>query len=335
MANIYMHYGSKEFDPEKLKKSVEDNWDRWKNSSMMECALWASPFNVKMAQPWESFWYSDSASVEKHSLTEASKDKGMHSVFIDEKFMDFSDFSQFYNQPKEQMVKTLVDFAQIEHPESNITKEDLKSLVSEAPSILARAKDILRHKCAEFRENTFFFVLTDDKKILHVNTQFDINQYIKDITPAAVSFRMYTLDYDKIKNDGYCGIELHNAATMRSNSLFYSWEADSISIWDPSCVKIIDKEIAAIARLASGATTSTLDVNDPVLNIDYLIDWVDKHMEETQKAIDEGIISLSQIAEVFSSRLGSSGRSNKEQSEQEKEPEQAIEQEETPQLIRD
>ena len=300
MISVYMHQGSDAFDPAVLEHNVSEYWDKWRDSSKMACALWASPFNDTKDNSWERFWYSDYGNVEKNALMEASFDKGMHTIFIEQNFCDIDDMISFYTQPMDPMAKRLVTFAKNNDMGVTVTKDDIKQWVAEAPSIIEKAKAIAESKCQEFRGNSFYFTV-DDSKILHIRNKFDIEPYVKDVTPPEISFKMFAIDYDKIRADGYGGIELHNASTMRYDSLFYTWDVDSIAIWDPDCMRPIEKEIAVLSRLASN-TTNFIDIFDPTFNKDYLFDWIGQNMDIVQRAIDDGVITLSNIQQIFTSQ---------------------------------
>lgn len=331
---IYMHQGTDAFDPAVLEHNVSEYWDKWKDSSKMACALWASPFNDNKDNSWERFWYSDYGNVEKKALEEASFDKGMHTVFIEQNFYDIDDMESFYTQPLEPMTKRLVDFAKNNDMGITVTKDDIKQWVAEAPSIIEKAKGIAKTKCQEFRDNSFYFTV-DDSKILHIHTRVDIEPYVKDVTPPDISFKIFAIDYDKIKESGYDGIELHNASTLRNDSLFYTWDVDSIAVWNPDCIRVIDREIAALSRLACGQL-SNIDMIDTTFNVNYLFGWVERNMEAVQQAIDDKIISIEQLANVFSQHSESSGRTNdaNEEIQQEQEKQEIEEPEITPFLNR-
>ena len=88
-------------------------------------------------------------------------------------------------------------------------------------------------------EHSFKFTLDKGAKILTVRSNADINRYTK-----------YTnirhIDFNAIVNAGYDGVELIHGDRWEElhYGLFYSWDVDSIVIWNPDVIEEI-KEAAA------------------------------------------------------------------------------------------
>ena len=100
------------------------------------------------------------------------------------------------------------------------------------------------------RENRFLysvrFKITDYSKILTIDSGHALNSiYIKDIEifrQDSTVTQSYIIDYDKIKHDGFCGIEVDFESFGGIPQAYYPWSVSSIAIWDSSVIDIIPND---------------------------------------------------------------------------------------------
>lgn len=87
----------------------------------------------------------------------------------------------------------------------------------------------------------FRFDVTPNAKILHVRSLKDVEQYItKSPYEALFAAGFDYLDCGKLCRD-YDGIELHisdNYAALHMSNVFYTWDVDSICVWNPDAIVV-------------------------------------------------------------------------------------------------
>ena len=102
-------------------------------------------------------------------------------------------------------------------------------------------------KCDE--NNSFKFSLTDNAKVLNIYTENYIIHYIQRNPLFGNTFTAMfidenehirtgicdSIDFQKILNDGYDGIELFNARSLHY-TVFNSWDCDSIVVFNPDVI---------------------------------------------------------------------------------------------------
>ena len=102
-------------------------------------------------------------------------------------------------------------------------------------------------KCND--SNKMEFTLTENTKILEVHCEEDILPYIIYPYPwlNGCPARTYTdimdrINFDKLKNEGYSGLELFISDDYfrLHTGVFNSWDCDSIVVWNFDAIKVID-----------------------------------------------------------------------------------------------
>ena len=95
--------------------------------------------------------------------------------------------------------------------------------------------------CSE--DNSFKFTLSDKAKILEIHCVDDIANYIKPyIISDSISIpTMQKIDFDKIMEDEYDGIELFLSEDYFNLhfGIFYGWDADSIVVWNANVIETL------------------------------------------------------------------------------------------------
>lgn len=109
--------------------------------------------------------------------------------------------------------------------------------------------------CADsgFREcsdvNKMEFVLTKDSKILEVHCEENILPYIIRSYPCLNDCSVIThtdimdgIDFDKLKDEGYDGLELFisDDYLRLHNGVFNTWDCDSIVVWNYDAIQVIE-----------------------------------------------------------------------------------------------
>ena len=319
--NIYMHIsgkGSAEFDPQKMidaqQKPYEDHM-----GSKRECDLWASPFTEKNAFTWEEFWYADTSWTEslarsqcKDSIAPKSEQQRAFEERLELNRLPIMDYA-FYPASFRKQNKVIkesfrfTDPAQIMEYQKQIP---VWAKVYEARENADRrwaqygedVQNFIRQTIADkfggIRKNAFFFAVDQDK-LLHVREMSDIEQFI---ATADEQHPYGQILYDKLQDAGYSGIELHNPRGLRygpdgKQTVFYLWDVNSVEIWDPTCVKVIDREIACIARMARVDCTA-IDLYDQYMNHDNLKIWMANNPDAVKNATHSGILSAKDVHDV-------------------------------------
>lgn len=85
-------------------------------------------------------------------------------------------------------------------------------------------------------EHSFRFTLDRFAKILTVKSNADIDRFIKPYNNSLMI--MKRIDFNAIVNAGYDGVELIHGDKWEElhYGLFYSWDVDSIVIWNPDVI---------------------------------------------------------------------------------------------------
>ncbi len=87
------------------------------------------------------------------------------------------------------------------------------------------------------------FKITDYNKILTVDKGHSLDQkYIKGIEAFhddSIETQSYIIDFDKIKRDGFSGIEVDFESFGGIPLAYYPWSVSSIAIWDSSVISIL------------------------------------------------------------------------------------------------
>lgn len=90
------------------------------------------------------------------------------------------------------------------------------------------------------------FMITDYSKILTISRNQNLNpKYIKGIKPFqqdSITTQSYIINFDKIKHDGFCGIEVDFESFGGIPQAYYPWSVSSIAIWDSSVIDIIPND---------------------------------------------------------------------------------------------
>lgn len=94
-------------------------------------------------------------------------------------------------------------------------------------------------------ENIIRFCLADNAKILRIESEDDLNKIpcrkseITDMLGLCIG----TLepDFDAMRNEGYDGMEVIISNDPTLYLALYGWDADSIVIWNPDVVKVIEE----------------------------------------------------------------------------------------------
>lgn len=95
-------------------------------------------------------------------------------------------------------------------------------------------------------ETHFTFTLKPETRVLYVESSADIEAYTKECD--LLSFRRY-IDFDKIKKE-YDALEIchdKNYCDLH-DSYFYTWDVDSILIWNPDIIVELHEERSDICK---------------------------------------------------------------------------------------
>ena len=94
----------------------------------------------------------------------------------------------------------------------------------------------------EYTQSSFEFDLSSGARILHIYSEDDIMPFIIKDKEFGMFFMSKTaigdrIDFDRIAGD-YDGLELHLSDNYGElhDSIFYTWDCDSIVIWNPDVI---------------------------------------------------------------------------------------------------
>lgn len=278
MQRIYTHIGNSpmepHFDPENLRNSQRDELGV---SDKPSYGLWASPFNDKSSCQWE--WYLATEMNKNAHRRERQLEDIEHTRF--DMYLNSRGLTrdQYYALPADKFRQINSDYGQLP---PTYTKEEM------AAAQAMDREDRLNYG-AHKRECAFHFYVNQDN-ILHVHDIRDIAPYLQ----FKEGYSLWRIDFDKIKADGHSGMELHNATKMRG-TIFWSWDVDSIVIWDPDCVKPVDRNIAYIARSIADAKDE-FDARDPLSDDVTLARWLADNIDVIDKAVADGVFEPKEVA---------------------------------------
>jgi hypothetical protein len=281
MQKIYIHIGNQFYDHKQLEATQEFELGL---RDKPRHGMWASPFNIKGADTWE---YFASANLNQNA--------NRHVDVLNRRE------SQRFEVHLKEAGYSKDEFYQLPYPQrSEITKDYDYCAYAYTPDEMQKAIELDRQSQYQYgaseRINSFAFTVDQDK-ILQVTTMFDIAPYIK-AQPLGDSGLSYdVIDFDKIKGDGYSGVELCNACGLHYG-VFSTWDVDSIVIWDPNCVHEIPKEIAYIARSIADAK-DMFDAHDPMSDDVTLTRWLAEHIPLIDIAIENEIFTKQEIVQFI------------------------------------
>ena len=152
---------------------------------------------------------------------------------------------------------------------------------------------------AEKGRNHAIYFEVDDSKILSVSELEDIKPFVKGLQIITYNetndydnyqYIKGRVDFDAIRDAGYSGVDLRAAEHLHETEMFRFWDVNSIVIWEPSCVRQIDQEIAYIARMDNGTYTK-FDQCDPKMDVDYLSKWVCDNQSKVKAYVQKGVVT--------------------------------------------
>lgn len=304
---IYIHHGSNMFDPKLLLKDQSEK-TKGEIYTKRNYDLWASPFNDQNASTWESFRIDDwqplaGDALDKWVLREAGLRDADRVRFVNFLIKNHNMSEDYFyglsHRTQENILKTydepvfqtmINSWRQERQREVNIRRTATQNL-DQLQRMLVDSRIDYRK---EMRDNSFCFTV-DQSKIFHVYSMSDIKPFLD------YSGGYTKIAYDKLDANGYSGIELHNSkeliGTHSDPTIFTGWDIDSIAIWDPSCVKPVEKEIAYISRMSSCDHTD-FDLSDPKMDKKYLTDWIKNNPRSVNKAISAGILLRDDVTTI-------------------------------------
>jgi hypothetical protein len=245
--------------------------------------MWASPFNDKKSFQWESYLateLNENAYTRERDLENLAQEQ--FNTYLKAHGLTLT---QYYNLPWDQFGQINSDYSQV--PPA-YTKEEMDYAQE------MDRQDRL-HYIADQRVFSFQFCV-DQSRILHVHNVADIAPYAK-----RNDCDLWLIDFDAIKNDGYDGVELHDATKMRG-TVFWTWDVDSIVIWNPDCVQPIQKEIAYIARSIADAKNE-FDQYDFLSDDVTLCRWVAENLPVINQAIADGILDKADVVRFIENAI--------------------------------
>ena len=323
MRKIYQHMGHKEFDAEKLRKDVSDKWGQGFNvRNKVDASLWGSPFNEYAAYTWEDFAKDELSSPARLAMKELVKVDP-----ICAHFEDAADMRYALSDPWT-LERVLSDY--LEEQGLRLSDSVLDELSIRLPNLANQADNLEKEMLEKMRDNSFYFVV-DESKILKVHDIEDIRPYFKEAEFGAYHIGGYLIDYDAMKAEGWCGLEvcsmdaLHTyepGYIMPKDSPLRLWDCQSISIWDPDVVTQIPKELACISRMSHEAhletfqnTMTVYDAADPCMDVAYLTQWIQDNQEKVVEAVNLDIISQDDLIKVLGTEF--TGRTMKDNEQEE------------------
>lgn len=86
-------------------------------------------------------------------------------------------------------------------------------------------------------ETHFTFTLKPEARVLYVESSDDVEEYTKPSSFESFAFRRY-IDFDKIKKE-YDALEICHDKDYNDlhYSYFYTWDVDSILVWNPDVIE--------------------------------------------------------------------------------------------------
>jgi hypothetical protein len=282
MQTIYTHISQNPqhayFDPDHLKQSARETLGAFDKPTY---GLWASPFNIPNICEWEDYFASElNPNAYKRTKALYQKESNRFKSYLQSLGLTRDQFNSL-PQAKKYVMQQYYD----QLPPA-YTSEEMHFA-------LEKDKDDYTIDGVNNRKNAFYFVV-DQSRILHVHSAGEIFPYLQSTNSFGMQTGLRNINFDRIKADGYDGLELHNAAQLRSCPAFFTWDVDSIVIWNPDCVTQIDKNIAYLARF-SAAIQTKYDKLDPDMSGIRLVNWVVTHEDAVRDAIRNNIISFDDV----------------------------------------
>lgn len=311
MGRIYVHYGKKEFNKEEFCETQQKNVDKFLCCDKRPFDLWGSVFNEFGTWSYERLIGCEFIENTKREIRMASDKE--RAQFFDFLYSIGSNENIFFEMPPEEQSEMLKKYTDAGNKPIDQQKVDAWNIDCDFAKL--ELYEQMKLACQKHRENAFYFVVNQDK-ILHVECMDDIAPYLTKHNIHTFDLRNNIL-FDKLMKDGYAGIELHygdDYANMHFGTVFKSWPVDSLMLWDVSEMTVISPEIAHIARLATNTHLETndailiFDKYDPLMNVDGMIDWIQNHQTEVQQAIDDGFITIEDVADLINQKYDSSGK---------------------------
>lgn len=293
MKTIYMHIprnGNKRFDKELFPKEVPSPLSHTHAFlNKPDIGLWGSPFNTEDRNTWEMYYYGNYLSCKDVYQGEGRR-------------MREANDSHYYDQ----LEKTFkIGWNQyIQMPESELQKYRAQMTMpySEKEIRIATMKDESRRleDIKNIRRDAFFFTV-DDSKVLHIKTLDDIEPYVVEKDPAPLMTK-FSIDFEKIKEDGYHGLDLTMCADFKC--LFYAWDVSSIVMWDISTVEEVSPELARISRI-SYSPRNLIDDKDMMMTKDFVLDYMKDNLDALMDAEKKGLCSYD---DVYNAIVDSDGK---------------------------
>lgn len=283
MKTIYMHLPREDgerFNRDLFPKEIPSPLSRTNAFlNKPDMGLWGSPFNTEDRNTWEIFYYGNYLSSSDVYRGEARRmSDANHRHYIKELEQTFKiGWNQYVNMPNSELAKYK---EQMTFPYS---KEDIKAATKRDE--IKRFEDI-----RNIRKRAFFFTV-DDSKVLHVKTLKDIEPYCIEKDPAPLMSR-FSIDFDKMREDGYHGLDLSMCADFRS--MFYAWDVSSIVMWDISTVDEVAPELARISRLSYG-TRNYLDDKDYMMSTEFVLDYMKDNLDSLVEAEKKGLCTYDDV----------------------------------------
>ena len=296
MSRIYMYQSRRDepvqLDPKKLENSKMPSLQEEERNGHAAWpkptyGLWASPFTDPDAYVWEYYFhyiFKDPPMPETEKLDQMKED-ALNQYLVERGL----NRNELWDMDLEQRKMVLEEWEKM--PPVYTKEEYAAALKTDEVSYI--------QSCATKRNEQSFYFAVEQSKTLHVNSLDDIVPFVKEEhVKDVLNGKDGTILFDKINDAGYHGVELHSALNLH-DTVFYSWDVDSIVIWNPDCIKPVDRGIAYIARCATGIYNE-IDEQDPMMSVNGLIEWIDKNQDIVQQAIDDQIITTEDVTSVLS-----------------------------------